>query len=87
MSNMKNALLDLELATATMNYRREELEDFIAQNEYTRGGAYPKQIRAIKKALAQSIIKVHALLYSLQSTDMPVRAVKISRKTTIYSAQ
>lgn len=83
MSYMKNALLDLELAAATMNYRREELAEFIADNAYTRGGAYPKKIRAIKKALAESMIKVHMILRQLESTHMPPRDVKISRRTTV----
>ena len=86
MSHLKNALLDLELSQDTLNYRREELAEFVAANTYTRGGPYPKYIRALKMAVAQSIIQTHACLYRLGLTDQPVRAVKVSRKTTIYSA-
>lgn len=83
MSKLKNALLDLELSRDSMNARRDELSDFIAQNEYTRGGSYPKQIRAIKVALAESMIRVHMLLRQLDVTHVAPRDVKVSRRTTI----
>lgn len=87
MSKVKNAIMDLELSRANMNYRREELADFLAQNKYTRGGTFPKQISAIKKALAESIIRVHLLLRVLDVCKFPPRDIKVSRRVTVRFAE
>lgn len=84
MSKMKNALLDLEIVADELQYRRDELSTFVAENEYTRGGSYPKAICSIKTDLAASIIRLHKRLLALGLTSQPVRPVKISRNRYAY---
>jgi len=87
MSNIKNAFEDMLIIRDEMNYRREELAEFIADNEYTRGGSYPKKIAALKEGLASSMIRLHVALLTLNGTRVPVRRVRISRKRYAYHAQ
>jgi len=84
MSNLKNALHDLEIVASELQYRTDELATFLAENTYTRGGTYPKAICEIKTDLAGSIIRLHKRLLSLGLTDQPVRPVKISRNRYAY---
>lgn len=86
MSKMKNALLDLEIVADELQYRRDELSTFIADNQYTRGGTYPKAICGIKTDLAGSIIRLHKRLLALGLTSQPVRPVKISRNRYAYES-
>lgn len=84
MSNMKNALHDLEICADELQYRQDELSTFIADNQYTRGGTYPKAICSIKTDLAGSIIRLHKRLLALGLTTQPLRPVKISRNRYAY---
>ena len=86
MSHIKNALLDLEIVAGELNYRRDELAEFVADNTYTRGGSYPKAICSIKTDLAGSIIRLHKRLLALGLTSQPVRPVKISRNRYAYES-
>lgn len=86
MSHIKNALLDLEIVAGELQYRRDELATFIADNKYTRGGSYPKAICSIKTDLAGSIIRLHKRLLALGLTDQPIRPVKISRNRYAFAS-
>lgn len=86
MSNMKNALLDLELNALELAHNSNDLILFQAENKYTRGGSYPKRIMAIKTDFAASIIRLHSRLLDLGLTAMPVRSVKISRNRYAYQS-
>jgi hypothetical protein len=86
MSHIKNALLDLEIVAQELQYRRDELSTFKADNQYTRGGSYPKRIMEIKTDLAASIIRLHSRLLDLNLTRFPIRSVKISRNRYAYQS-
>lgn len=83
MSNIKNALMDVEIANEDLNTRRDELSTFRAANEYTRGGSYPKEIASRKTDLASTIVRLHLALLRLGLTEVPARDVKVSRRVTI----
>lgn len=87
MSHIKNALLDLEIVAGELQYRRDELSTFLADNQYTRGGSYPKRIMEIKTDLAGSIIRLHKRLLSLGLTDVQIRPVKISRNRWAFASE
>ncbi len=83
MSQLKNALLDVEIVGEELNCRRDELSTFRAENEYTRGGSYPKEIASRKTDLATTIVRLHLALLRLGLTEVPARDVKVSRRVTI----
>lgn len=83
MSQIKNALMDVEIANEELNLRRDELATFQADNAYTRGGSYPKAIASLKSDLGRTIVRLHLALLRLGLTEVPARDVKVSRRVTI----
>jgi hypothetical protein len=84
MTILKKALIDLEIVAGELAYNQNALLLFQHDNQYTRGGSYPKAIMALKTDIAGSIIRLHKRLLSLGLTEQAIRPVKISRNRYAY---